>query len=94
LRCWNGLIHNEKSLSLKRILGKKAYYAGSFAAYKAKWPGEKAVKRQFSPFYRFFGVFVENGKWKRVLAHPILFASVLFERFLVGIVYLKSRLSA
>ena len=88
-----GLVHNEKALSLKRVLEKKAYYAGSFAAYKAKWPGEKAVKKQFSPFYRFFWVFVERGKWKRVLAHPILFASVLFERFLVGVVYLaKGRL--
>ena len=84
----HNLIHNEKHLTLKRTLEKKAYYTKSFAAYKAKWSGHPAVKRQFSPFYRFIGVFVENGKWKRVLAHPILFASVLIERFLIGVVYL------
>ena len=82
------LIHNEKKLTYKRMLEKKAYYTRSFAAYKAKWPNHPAVKKQFSPWYRFVGVFVEKGKWKRILRHPILFAGVLFERFSVGVVYL------
>lgn len=82
------LIHNEKNLTYRRMLEKKAYYTRSFAAYKAKWPGNGTVKRQFSPWYRFAGVFLENGKWKKVAAHPVLFAAVLFERFSVGLVYL------
>ena len=85
------LIHNEKQLSLKRMLGKKAYYSKSMGAYRAKWPDHPAVKKQFSPWYRFAGVFLERGKWKKVLAHPILFAGVLFERFAVGVVYLLNR---
>ena len=85
------LIHNEKRLSFKRMLEKKAYYSRSFAAYRAKWPGHPAVKKQFSAYYRFFGVFVEQGKWRRLLRHPILFAAVLFERFAVGIVYLANK---
>lgn len=85
------LFHNEKRLTYRRMLEKKAYYTKSFAAYRAKWPNHPAVKRQFSPLYRFVGVFVENGKWKRIFRHPILFAGVLFERFSVGVVYLLNR---
>ena len=85
------LVHNEKRLSFKRMLEKKAYYSRSIAAYRAKWPGHPAVKKQFSAYYRFFGVFVEQGKWRRLLRHPILFAAVLFERFAVGIVYLANK---
>lgn len=85
------LIHNEKRLTYKRMLEKKAYYTKSFAAYKAKWPGHPAVKKQFSPFYRFVGVFVERGKWRKVLRHPLLFALVMFERVSVGAVYLLNR---
>lgn len=88
------LIHNEKRLSFKRMLEKKAYYSRSIAAYCAKWPGHPAVKKQFSAYYRFFGVFVEQGKWRRLLRHPILFAAVLFERFAVGIVYLANKRQA
>ena len=73
------------------MLGKKAYYSKSMAAYQAKWKGHPALRKQFSPFYRFIGVFVENGKWKRLLRHPILAAVMYFERFLVGVTYLLNR---
>lgn len=87
----NHLIHNERQLTLKRMLEKKAYYSKSMAAYRAKWPDHPATKRQFSPFYRFCGVFVEKGKWKRLLRHPVLAAVMYFERILVGFTYLVSR---
>lgn len=87
----NHLIHNEKRLTFKKMLEKKAYYTKSFAAYKEKWRGHPSVRRQFSPWYRFVGVFVEKGKWKKVLRHPVLSAGVMFERFAVGIVYLFNR---
>ncbi len=87
----NHLIHNEKRLTFKKMLEKKAYYTKSFAAYKEKWRGHPAVRLQFSPWYRFVGVFVEKGKWKRILRHPILFAGVMFERFAVGLVYVFNR---
>ena len=76
---------------MKRMLEKKAYYTKSFAAYQAKWSGHPAVKKQFSPWYRFVGVFVEKGKWRRLLRHPILAVVMYFERFAVGLVYLKNR---
>ena len=85
------LLHNEKNLTYRRMLEKKAYYTKSFAAYQAKWPGCEAARKQFSPWYRFVGVFTEKGRWRKVVAHPILFALVMFERFSVGMVYLASK---
>lgn len=86
------LLHHEENLSFRRLLGKKRYYSGTVDAYRRKWPADDpAVRRQFSPWYRFAGVFLEHGKWKRVLRHPVLFAAVLFERVAVGFVYLCNR---
>jgi len=87
----NHLIHNEKKLSLKRMLEKKAYYSKSMVAYQAKWPNHPALKKQFGLTYRFFGVFVENGKWKRLLRHPILASVMYAERVLVGFTYLLNK---
>ena len=84
------LIHNERELSFGRLMSKKAYYSKSIAAYKAKWAGHPALKKQFGLFYRYLGVFVENGKWRRLLRHPILAAVMYFERIAVGVVYLAS----
>ena len=85
------LIHNEKRLTLKRMLEKKAYYSKSMATYQAKWAGHPALRKQFGFGYRFFGVFVEDGKWRRLLRHPILAAVMYFERILVGFTYLLNR---
>ena len=71
-------------------MAKKAYYSKSMAAYQAKWAGHPALKKQFGLFYRYFGVFVENGKWRRLLRHPILAAVMYFERIAVGFVYIAS----
>ena len=87
----NHLIHNEKQLTLKRMLEKKAYYSKSMAAYQAKWKGHPALKKQFGLYYRFLGVFIENGKWKKLLRHPILAFVMYFERFAVGLTYLVNR---
>ena len=88
----NHLIHNEKRLSFRKMLEKKAYYANSFAAYKEKWKGHPAVRKQFSPLYRYFTVFVEKGRWRKVVRHPVLFAVAMSERVAVGAVYAYSLL--
>ena len=87
----NHLIHNEKQLTLKRMLEKKAYYTKSMAAYQAKWKDHPALKKQFGLYYRFLGVFIENGKWKKLVRHPILALVMYFERFAVGLTYLLNR---
>lgn len=87
----HSLVHNEKSLSFRRLMAKKAYYSKGVADYQAKWAGHPVLRKQFGFFYRYVGVFVENGKWRRLLRHPILAAVMYFERVAVGIVYLFSR---
>ncbi len=87
----HALVHNERQLSLSRLLAKKAYYSKSMAAYRAKWGNHPALTKQLGVAYRFFGVFTENGKWKRLLAHPVLAATMFVERVLVGATYLLSR---
>ena len=86
------LLHDEGAFTWRRHLRKKSYYAGFTERYVAKWgAAHPALRRQLGLRYRFFGVFVENGKWRRVLRHPLLFACVIFDRALVGASYLLSR---
>ena len=42
------------------------------------------LKKQFGIYYRFLGVFIENGKWKRLLLHPGLASGMYLLRFFVG----------
>ena len=86
------IFHNEAEFNLKKYLSKKGYYAKSFEGYINKWgKGDKDIKKQFSLSYRYCGVFLENGKWKRILAHPILAGGMYFLRGMVGVVYLIKR---
>ena len=86
-----GLLHNEARQSLKALLGKKAYYSASVAAYRRKWGDDAICRRQFGLWYRYVGVFVENGKWRRLLRHPILAIVMYVERIAVGFTYLLNR---
>lgn len=86
------LYHHEEELTFRKLMAKKKYYSGTVDDYRRKWPSkDPVVRKQFSPWYRFVGVFFEKGKWKKVLCHPILFTGVFFERFCVGVVYLLNR---
>lgn len=83
------IYHNEAEFNLKKYLDKKGYYAKSFEAYIKKWGArDPDVKKQFGLYYRYVGVFIEKGKWKKLLAHPILTLGMLYLRFLVGIKYI------
>ena len=86
------LIHNEARLTFARHLRKKRYYAGSFDAYIKKWGRDEITRRQFGLFYRFFGVFLEKGKWRRALCHPVYLFAIWAERFCVGVIYVLSRM--
>ncbi len=86
------LIHNEAALSLRKVLRKKAYYAETFDLYKEKWGrGDPVIRKQFGMAYRLWGVFMENGKWRNVLRHPVLWSVMMAERVCVGVVYLFHR---
>lgn len=87
------LYHNETHFSIWNYFKKKKYYAKSFNQYIKKWGSQdKDVKKQFSIFYRFFGVFFEENKWKRVLKSIHLFAGVMILRLLVGLSYLFQKI--
>ena len=85
------IYHNEGSFDLKKYLNKKSYYAKTFDKYIQKWgKDDKIIKKQLGFWYRFFGVFSENGKWKRLVKHPGLTIGMYFLRFMVGLQYLMS----
>lgn len=83
------IFHNESEFDLGKYLEKKGYYSKSFDNYIKKWgKDDPIIKKQLGFYYRFLGVFIENGKWKRLLAHPTLTFGMYYLRFLVGIKYI------
>jgi len=86
------IYHNESEFNLKKYLTKKSYYAKSFDGYAAKWgKDDPDIKKQLGMAYRFFGVFLENDKWKRLLTHPYLTFGMYLLRFLVGFSFLLNK---
>ncbi|MDT8445869.1 MAG: glycosyltransferase family A protein [bacterium] len=84
--------HNEAEFDLTAYLKKKGYYAQSFDGYIQKWGADDPdIRRQFSPAYRFCGVFIEHGKWLRLAAHPFLSLGMYFLRFMVGLKFLTRK---
>jgi len=87
--CGVAVFHNETEFRLKGYLAKKEYYSQSFDAYIKKWGREDPdIRKQLGLYYRFLGVFIENGKWKRMIFHPFLVVGMYFLRFMVGIKFL------
>ena len=85
------LEHDEGKFDFKHYLGKKSYYAKSFDIYAEKWgKDDPDIRKQLSLMYRFVGVFVEQGKYLKLLKHPILTLGMFSLRFLVGFVYIYS----
>jgi len=73
--------------NLWRYLKKKVYYAKSMQRFKEKWPNDKVTKL----WYRCFWIFIEKGKWKRLIAKPhyaVLLFMLIFTR---GIIYLCAK---
>ncbi|MFA5047580.1 MAG: glycosyltransferase [Patescibacteria group bacterium] len=88
--CGVCIFHNEAEFDLKKYLAKKVYYAGSFGAYINKWgKDDQDIKKQFGLWYRYFGVFLEQGKWQKLIFHPHLALGMYVLRLLVGAAYLK-----
>lgn len=83
------LFHHEEWMTWKIYLDKKSKYANTFEGYIKKWgKDDPDIKKQFGFYYRFFGVFVEKGRWKRLIVHPALIFEMLILKFIVGINYL------
>ena len=86
------IYHNEGEFNLRKYINKKSYYVKSFDKYIQKWgKKDKIIRKQLGFWYRYFGVFVENGKWRKMLWHPILTMGMYSLRFCVGMKYLKRK---
>jgi len=89
----SALYHNEAEFDLEEYLSKKEYYLKNMDVYIKKWgKNDSDVKKQFGFWYRFFGVFLEKGKWRRMLTNPILVFGMYFLRGLIGLKYLKFKI--
>jgi glycosyltransferase involved in cell wall biosynthesis len=86
------IFHNEAEFNLHKYLSKKGYYSKSFDKYINKWGKDDVdVRKQFSPIYRYVLVFIENGKWKKVMSHPLESIVMILLRLLVGVVYVTRK---
>jgi len=90
---WNknfaGIYHNEAEFRLITYLNKKYYYSLGFDGYIRKWGrSDPDIMMQFGVLYRFWTVFTEKGKWRRLLSRPDLAFGMYFLRFCVAINYL------
>ena len=84
--------HNEKDFSFKWYIDKKKYYSQSIGNYIRKWgKNDIDLRKQLGFWYRYFFVFMENGKFKKIIAHPLYFFSMYLNLFLVGITFLVYR---
>jgi glycosyltransferase involved in cell wall biosynthesis len=82
--------HNESEFSISRYLEKKGYYSKSLDKYACKWGyDESDIKKQLGAYYRLIGIFIENGKYKRLLAHPLLACGMYYLRLRVAWKYIQ-----
>jgi glycosyltransferase involved in cell wall biosynthesis len=87
------LFHNEGTFNLRRYLSKKKYYSAGVNKYLRKWgPKDSEAKKQTGLRYRLIDVFVEQGKWKKLVRHPCLAAGMYFLRFNVALGYFQKRM--
>lgn len=86
------IYHNERKFNFERYLQKKSYYAKSFDKYIQKWGrNDPIIKKQIGFCYRYFRVFIENGKWRKLLSHFVLTLGMYILRCLIGFIYLIRR---
>lgn len=87
------LEHDEGNFDFQHYLGKKSYYSKGFDLYTEKWgKDDPDIRKQLSLWYRFVGVFAEQGKFIKLLGHPILTLGMYYLRFRVGLLYLLRNL--
>ena len=82
--------HNESPFNVKRYLEKKAYYTDGIQRYIKKWGlDDPETKRQIGVRYRLVAVFVEKGRWKKLIRHPLFSIAMYWLRFQVALAFLS-----
>ena len=85
-----GIYHNESAFSLVKYIKKEGLLQQRFDGYITKWGRDDPdIKKQFGIAYRYFGVFLEKNKWKRLLSRPHLAIVMYLLRIMVGVVYIS-----
>jgi glycosyltransferase involved in cell wall biosynthesis len=86
------LYHDEGSFNIKSYLEKKKYYTDGIKNYIRKWePNDPETVKQIGMWYRLMGVFVEKGKWKKLMRNPLFMIAMYYLRLRVALAYLPSR---
>lgn len=82
------LYHNEGQFNMKGYLKKKNYYSNGIKNYVRKWgPNDLETTKQVGVWYRLMGVFVEKGKWKKLVRNPIFTIALYYLRLRVAVGY-------
>lgn len=82
------LYHNEGRFNIKQYLKKKGYYKDGIQKYVKKWgPADLEIIKQTGLWYRLIGVFIEKGKWKKLIQHPIFMVAMYYLRIRVAFAY-------
>ena len=88
------LYHHEERFTYWQYITKKGDWIEGIDLYKAKWKKKdlkaynEVVKKQFGIYYRLIGIFIENGKWRKLIPNFHLYIFVLLTKILVGLMYL------
>jgi hypothetical protein len=88
-----GIYHNEAEFYLIPYLKKKSYYTQGFGGYIEKWGrDDQDIRCQFGLVYRYWTVFTEKGKWKRLLSNLHLSIGMYLLRIFVGMIYVLNKI--
>lgn len=84
------IYHNEADFNLVEYVKGKNYYIRDIDKYKRKWGAhDPIIKKQLGAYYRLFGVFFDNGKWKKLIRHLLLTIAMYYLRLRVALTYLR-----
>lgn len=75
------------NVSMIKYFKKKNYYSKSMKLFEENNPKDKVLNF----WWRCFGVFIENGKWKRLISRPDLAICMFLTIFIRGLIYLNAK---
>lgn len=81
------VLYHHDDIGFCEYFRKKAYYAKSMKKYKELNPTDRVLDWK----YRCFEIFVEKGKWRKLIAHPILAAGIAIIIFGRALIYLRNK---
>ncbi len=85
--------HHEEKHSIKSYILNKLRYVKGGERYKKKWKDfdvsiyNNIVRKQYSAYYRMIGIFVEDGKWRRLIKHLDSYFLFLIIKLMLSTIY-------